>query len=121
MRRVATVQSFDANRCDGPHVDARLRREYWIVHQPQRGGNMLQVGRTDGARCPHPVDHLVEPGRCFSPLVMIPQALPRERVIVFGPTTCLRWGIGRLRKLGETVTKTLESIPHQWKAPIARR
>jgi transposase len=52
---------------------------------------------------------------------MIPQALPRERVIVFGPTTCLRWGIWRLRKLGETVTKTLKSIPHQWKAPIARR
>src|SRR6202166_1986842 len=44
-----------------------------------------------------------------------PEHLPRERVIVSGPTTCLCCGGGRLRKLGETVTETLESIPRQWK------
>jgi transposase len=44
-----------------------------------------------------------------------PEHLPRERVIVPGPTTCLCCGSGRLRKLGETVTETLESIPRQWK------
>src|SRR5579872_6260443 len=44
-----------------------------------------------------------------------PDHLPRERVIVPGPTTCLCCGGGRLRKLGETVTETLESIPRQWK------
>jgi transposase len=44
-----------------------------------------------------------------------PEHLPRERVIVPGPTTCLCCGGGRLRKLGETVTETLESIPRQWK------
>ena len=44
-----------------------------------------------------------------------PEHLPRERVIVPGPTTCLCCGGGRLRKLGETVTETLELIPRQWK------
>ena len=44
-----------------------------------------------------------------------PEHLPRERVIVPGPTACLCCGGGRLRKLGETITETLESIPRQWK------
>jgi transposase len=44
-----------------------------------------------------------------------PEHLPRERVIVPGPTACLCCGSGRLRKLSETVTETLESIPRQWK------
>src|SRR5664280_1101167 len=44
-----------------------------------------------------------------------PEHLPRERVIVTGPTACLCCGSGRLRKLGEDVTETLESIPRQWK------
>ena len=44
-----------------------------------------------------------------------PEHLPRERVIVPGPTACLCCGGSRLRKLGETITETLESIPRQWK------
>src|SRR5438874_4573027 len=44
-----------------------------------------------------------------------PEHLPRERVTVPGPTTCLCCGSSRLRKLGETVTETLESIPRRWK------
>src|SRR5271156_257330 len=44
-----------------------------------------------------------------------PDHLPRQRVIVPGPTACLCCGGERLRKLGETVTETLESIPRQWK------
>jgi transposase len=44
-----------------------------------------------------------------------PEHLPRERVIVPGPTACACCGGGRLRKLGEDVTETLESIPRQWK------
>jgi transposase len=35
--------------------------------------------------------------------------------VVPGPTACLCCGGGRLRKLGETVTETLEVIPRQWK------
>ncbi len=44
-----------------------------------------------------------------------PAHLPRERVIVPGPTACDCCGGTRLRKLGETVTETLEVIPRQWK------
>jgi transposase len=44
-----------------------------------------------------------------------PEHLPRERVIVPGPATCLCCGSVRLRKLGESVTETLEVIPRQWK------
>ena len=44
-----------------------------------------------------------------------PEHLPRERVVVPGQTTCSCCGGARLRKLGETVTETLEVIPRQWK------
>ena len=44
-----------------------------------------------------------------------PAHLPRERVVVPGPTACACCGGTRLRKLGETVTETLEVIPRQWK------
>jgi hypothetical protein len=44
-----------------------------------------------------------------------PEHLPRERVVVPGPTACDCCGGKRLRKLGETVTETLEVIPRQWK------
>src|SRR5271165_5039235 len=44
-----------------------------------------------------------------------PAHLPRERVIVPGPTTCGCCGSTRLRKMGETITETLESVPRQWK------
>jgi transposase len=44
-----------------------------------------------------------------------PEHLPRERVVVPAPTSCDCCGGTRLRKLGETVTETLEVIPRQWK------
>ena len=44
-----------------------------------------------------------------------PEHLPRERVVEPGPTTCQCCGSGRLRKLGEDITETLEVIPRQWK------
>src|SRR6202140_2501070 len=44
-----------------------------------------------------------------------PDHLPRERVVIDPPTTCDCCGGTRLRKLGEDVTCTLESIPRQWK------
>ena len=44
-----------------------------------------------------------------------PAHLPRERVVVPGPTSCTCCGGARLSKLGEDVTETMESIPRQWK------
>jgi transposase len=45
----------------------------------------------------------------------LPEHLPRERVIVPGPTACTCCGGARLSKLGEDVTETLEVIPKSWK------
>ena len=44
-----------------------------------------------------------------------PAHLPRERVIVPGPTACPCCGSSKLAKLGEDVTETLEVIPRHWK------
>ena len=44
-----------------------------------------------------------------------PDHLPRERVIVPGPSSCTCCGGARLAKLGETITETLETIPRTWK------
>jgi transposase len=44
-----------------------------------------------------------------------PAHLPRERVVLPGPTSCACCGGTRLSKLGEDVTETLEVIPRQWK------
>src|SRR5882724_5114680 len=42
-------------------------------------------------------------------------AFTRKRLVVPAPTACACCGGTRLRKLGETVTETLEVIPRQWK------
>jgi transposase len=44
-----------------------------------------------------------------------PEHLPRERVVIDPPTACDCCGGNRLRKLGEDVTRTLESQPRLWK------
>jgi transposase len=44
-----------------------------------------------------------------------PEHLPRERVMVEAPATCTCCGSGRIVKMGEDVTETIEVIPRQWK------
>jgi transposase len=44
-----------------------------------------------------------------------PDHLPRERVVIDPPTACECCGGARLRKLGEDVTRTLETQPRRWK------
>lgn len=44
-----------------------------------------------------------------------PEHLPRERVLIDSPAACACCGGARLRKLGEDVTRTLETTPRQWK------
>jgi transposase len=50
-----------------------------------------------------------------TPRNTFPENLPRERVVIDPPTACECCGGTRLRKLSEDVTRTLESIPRQWK------
>jgi transposase len=44
-----------------------------------------------------------------------PEHLPRERVVIAAPESCPCCGSGKLSKLGEDITETLEVIPRQWK------
>jgi transposase len=44
----------------------------------------------------------------------LPAHLPRERVVLPSPSACPCCG-GRLSKLGEDITETLEVVPRQWK------
>jgi len=44
----------------------------------------------------------------------LPEHLPRERVVLPSPSSCPCCG-GRLSKLGEDITETLEVVPRQWK------
>jgi transposase len=44
----------------------------------------------------------------------LPSHLPRERVVIPAPCACPACG-GKLAKLGETITETLEVVPRQWK------
>jgi transposase len=44
----------------------------------------------------------------------LPEHLPRERVVHEAPVACPCCG-GRLRKLGEDITETLEYVPARWK------
>lgn len=44
-----------------------------------------------------------------------PAHLPRERVVVDGPSACTCCGSDRIVKMGEDITETLEVVPRQWK------
>ncbi len=44
----------------------------------------------------------------------LPEHLPRERVVIPAPSACPCCG-GKLSKLGEDVTETLEVVPRQWR------
>jgi transposase len=44
----------------------------------------------------------------------LPSHLPRERVVIPAPCSCPSCG-GKLAKLGEDITETLEVVPRQWK------
>lgn len=44
-----------------------------------------------------------------------PEHLPRERIVIAAPPACPCCGGGRLSKLGEDVTETLEVVPRAWK------
>jgi transposase len=72
---------------DAAEADAR---------QPENGDTVRSFTRAKPVRAP------------------LPAHLPRECVVIPGPTACPCCN-GKLAKLGETITETLESIPRQWK------
>src|SRR6266851_1098831 len=45
----------------------------------------------------------------------LPEHLPRERIVYPSPAVCPCCGDGRLRKISEDVTETLELTPRRWK------
>jgi transposase len=45
----------------------------------------------------------------------LPDNLPVERIVEPTPCACVKCGSGRLHKLGEVVSKTLECEPRRWK------
>jgi hypothetical protein len=49
----------------------------------------------------------------------LPAHLPRERVVIPAPSACPCCG-GRLVRLGEDITETLEVAPRQWKVGFER-
>ena len=63
-----------------------------------------------------PADERASPGRIRRKPVRgpLPAHLPRERVVVPGPSACPCCQ-GKLSKLGEDVTETLELVPRHWK------
>jgi transposase len=63
-----------------------------------------------------PVDTASVPGftRRKPARAPLPAHLPRERVVIAAPSACPCCG-GRLAKLGEDITETLEVVPRQWK------
>ncbi len=44
----------------------------------------------------------------------LPEHLPRERFVVPPPATCRCCGGGRLAKIGEVITETLDVVPRHW-------
>lgn len=44
-----------------------------------------------------------------------PEHLPRERLVLPAPCACAACGSGRLAKMGEDVTETIEVVPRSWK------
>ena len=53
--------------------------------------------------------------RCRPTRKPFPEHLPRERVVVEAPASCTCCGSGRIVKMGEDITETLEVVPRQWK------
>ena len=102
---------------------AKLRREQY-GQSSERTRKLLDqlelqledaVATAAAAEATAPAGSTVHPFTRKKPArVPFPDHLPRERVVIPGPTACPCCG-GRLSKLGETITETLEVVPRQWK------
>jgi transposase len=82
--------------------------DYWRDH--------VREGRLGTIEAPGfvPVRLTEEPPAESVAFAPLPEHMPREHVVIPGPTACPCYG-GRLSRLDETITKSLESVPRQWK------
>jgi transposase len=105
---------------------AKLRREQYgqssergrkVLDQLELQLEELEAAATESAIAAEPrsdatvVQSFVRRRPVRAPL---PAHLPRERVVIPAPCSCPTCG-GKLAKLGEDVTETLEVVPRQWK------
>ena len=81
----------------------------------RRAGGQRHGRRTGGGKSRRQDDNVRGFTRKRPERNTFPDHLPRERVVIDPPTACECCGGNRLRKLGEDVTRTLESQPRQWK------
>src|ERR1700687_4704880 len=99
----------------GPHSERTAR----LLDQLELQLEELETSATEDELAAEMADANTKTGAQFTrkrePRRPFPQHLPRERVVVRGPTSCACCGGTRLSKLGEDVTETLEVIPRQWK------
>jgi transposase len=104
---------------------AKLRREQYgqssergrrLLDQLELQLEELQANAAEDEAKPSSVDGTaVRPFTRKKPVrAPFPTYLPRERVVIPGPTACPCCG-GKLAKHGETITETLEVVPRQWK------
>jgi transposase len=83
-------------------------------------GELVAAASEDAAKAEKAAEKQGRPRRPDSPprgqpvRAPLPSHLPRERVVLPGPTACPCCG-GRLCKLGEDITETLEVEPIKWK------
>ena len=103
---------------------AKLRREHY-GQSSERGGKLLdqlELQLEEAAATAVEDEAAAGPARtAIGPFTRrkpvrgpFPAHLPRERVVIPGPTACPCCG-GKLAKLSETITETLEVVPRQWK------
>lgn len=104
---------------------AKLRREQYgqssergrkLLDQLELQLEELEASAAEDEAAAEPADGtVVRPFLRKKPVrAPFPAHLPRERVVIPGPTACPCCG-GKLAKLGETITETLEVVPRQWK------
>jgi transposase len=104
---------------------AKLRRERFgpsaeqgrkLLDQLELQLEELEAGASeDEAAAENAADTTVRPFTRRRPVrAPLPAHLPRERVVIAGPIACPCCG-GKLAKLGEDITETLEVVPRQWK------
>jgi transposase len=110
---------------------AKLRREQY-GQSSERGRKLLDQlelqleeavasAAEDEAAAAPSEDTTVRPFSRKKPVrAPFPAHLPRERVVIPGPAACPCCG-GKLAKLGEAITETLEVVPRQWKSLPPRR